>query len=55
MINNELVAVIQKNAKATLNRIIELQLDLDSEVHKSLTALDVGTNDRMETLETSVK
>lgn len=46
MIKSELVEV-QNIAKDTVNRVNKLQVHLDSQLYKNLTALDVDTNDRI--------
>ena len=54
MINSELVA-IKETAKATLNQVKEVQVHLDCELNKKLTALDTETNDRIKSMENTVR
>ena len=54
MINSELVA-IKETAKATLNQVKEVQVHLDSELAKKLAALDTETNDRIKSIENTVR
>lgn len=54
MINRE-VLVVKETAKAPLDRVTEHQVHLDSELAMKLTALDVETDDRIKSLDNSVK
>ena len=49
MINSELES-IKETAKSTQTQVNELQVQLDSELAKKLTALDAETNDRIKTI-----